>query len=402
MAVQRPTYSIENYQKLEFPVENALVRLIMTVIEEMNKLEDEKILLNIKADFNPFRLFRAIDKDYENEINEENLMRFMEENGMPISGNLVTLFIRSLDRNMDGKLTFDEFEQGISTSYIQSPKKEYPMTEKKEQAKLYPVEIEPQSEPQFTKGLDTEMEPRPDIMSKPNYEDIQEYASPEQNEQMESGEKPMYKPENEQPIENAEVAKRLEYTESQVIDEKTSKKQITEEELVLAFKDQARIEKMLEGYRTDLALCSDFNIYDGYRIFDPMGNCYATTTDFINGLRDLGINKPTENMKLLFIRYDRDQDSKIKCSDFADMVLPKDKFYQKLVLNRMPMGELGKKFTPKTQMLLKMLLDYSIDHEITAERIRQDLKENPHFDIYSAFMSVDSENSHSLTIETVF
>jgi Ca2+-binding EF-hand superfamily protein len=65
-----------------------------------------------------------------------------------------------------------------------------------------------------------------------------------------------------------------------------------------------RIENDLDRTKTDLALRSDFNIEDAFRLFELDARGYLTDIDFKYGLNRLDIFPTIEEIKLVFTRYD--------------------------------------------------------------------------------------------------
>jgi len=55
-------------------------------------------------------------------------------------------------------------------------------------------------------------------------------------------------------------------------------------ELVNFFRAQLQLENKLERVKTDLALRTDFNLIDGFRIFDSDGKSWITASELKDGL----------------------------------------------------------------------------------------------------------------------
>lgn len=69
-----------------------------------------------------------------------------------------------------------------------------------------------------------------------------------------------------------------------------------EKELVHVLKDLMNIETDLENAKCDLAVKSDFNLVDCFRIFDPTGRGWCSFEDFRDGLYRLGIAPPITDL----------------------------------------------------------------------------------------------------------
>ena len=64
--------------------------------------------------------------------------------------------------------------------------------------------------------------------------------------------------------------------------------------------------KQLETAKVDLALRSDFNLVDSFRMMDQNSKGWITATEVREKLCDLGMNPSQEDIHLFMRRYDRD------------------------------------------------------------------------------------------------
>jgi Ca2+-binding EF-hand superfamily protein len=77
-----------------------------------------------------------------------------------------------------------------------------------------------------------------------------------------------------------------------------------EDQFVDYIRDLIRFENELDRSKTDLALRSDYNIEDAFRMFELDGRGYLTDIDLKYGLNSLDIFPTLEEIKLVFRRYD--------------------------------------------------------------------------------------------------
>jgi Ca2+-binding EF-hand superfamily protein len=77
----------------------------------------------------------------------------------------------------------------------------------------------------------------------------------------------------------------------------------------------------------------DFNLFDAFRIFDIDSRGWISQTDVKYGLNDIGVFPALEELDLFFKRYDKDQDGRIRFSEFCDAFTPAENYYATL-LNR--------------------------------------------------------------------
>lgn len=72
----------------------------------------------------------------------------------------------------------------------------------------------------------------------------------------------------------------------------------------------------------------DFNLFDAFRLFDKynIGHFYASELE--DGLNRIGVYAPRSQVTLFFKKYDKNNDGKIRFSEFADALTPLDKIYK--------------------------------------------------------------------------
>lgn len=113
-----------------------------------------------------------------------------------------------------------------------------------------------------------------------------------------------------------------------------------EDQLVDSLKQQISIERDLESAKAALVDRPDFNLFDAFRIFDFDNRGYITRVDLKLGLNDLGLFPTQEDIELFFARYDTNQDSRIRFSEFCKAFEPQDS-YLASILNRRPSNGSG-------------------------------------------------------------
>lgn len=82
--------------------------------------------------------------------------------------------------------------------------------------------------------------------------------------------------------------------------------------LMLIFKEIVNLEREVEFAKQDLALRSDFNLFDAFRIFDRKGKGNITVKEFENVFEELEMYPAKEDIYLLIKRLDKDGDGKLK------------------------------------------------------------------------------------------
>jgi len=89
----------------------------------------------------------------------------------------------------------------------------------------------------------------------------------------------------------------------------------------------------LENAKISLVNRADFNLFDAFRVFDVDSRGYITVTDLKDGLNNIGVFPSYEEMELYVKRYDKDNDMRLRFSEFCDSLTPNDTYYS-AILNR--------------------------------------------------------------------
>lgn len=107
--------------------------------------------------------------------------------------------------------------------------------------------------------------------------------------------------------------------------------------MVNLFRDQLELEKRLERLKIDLTLRTDFNLIDAFRIFDEEGKGWITPQEVKDGLETFNIFANMGDLNLYFFRYDKDEDGRLRYSEFCDSFLPTDAFHASLLAKKAPL-----------------------------------------------------------------
>ena len=108
------------------------------------------------------------------------------------------------------------------------------------------------------------------------------------------------------------------------------------EEFTKVLKEIVFSEREVESAKIELALKSDFNLFDAFRMFDFKGVGDVTAQDLSDGLaRHLLFNDFTsDDIYLVFRRLDRESKGRLNFNDFSNAVLPFSREYAALVTDR--------------------------------------------------------------------
>jgi len=81
------------------------------------------------------------------------------------------------------------------------------------------------------------------------------------------------------------------------------------EGLLKVLREMVYLEREVEVAKEDLALKSDFNLFDAFRLFDKEGAGTISAGEVELGLNDLGIYPSKDQLYLLVRKFDRDSDT---------------------------------------------------------------------------------------------
>jgi Ca2+-binding EF-hand superfamily protein len=111
------------YSPLKSTDENELVRAFKEQIALENELEDAKNRLALQTDFNLPDAFDLIDRHLLGNLTSGDLSDSLASNGVYAVSEDVQLFVKRYDRNLDGRLNYNEFSEAFmpkSASYSTS------------------------------------------------------------------------------------------------------------------------------------------------------------------------------------------------------------------------------------------------------------------------------------------
>jgi Ca2+-binding EF-hand superfamily protein len=359
ISVQKLSYKPPKQAKLPKTFEQSLAKLIKKDIDNNNRLESFKLSLQQATDFDGFVIFTMIDKEDMNSLGESNVREYLEERGL---GDVSEMFIKGLDIDMDGKLVYNEFLEGIlpyCNKEVIKTLKEYPMItetstlntqEKQITESDYDSKFISSSAKQHTSDTFSPLKSSP-------YD--KEYVGDEEKSEVYSKRRVVKH--------NPQTAKLLE-----------------------AIKEQLRIESTLEECKNSIPKQHDFNLYDAFRMIDTTDKSFVTASEFKDAFRDLGI-------EALYERYNKAADGKFQYSDFCSMMLPKELSESYAINSRK--GKFVPVLSNKAMNTFKKMLKLSIDLEVAGETVRTAL--SPQFDLRSVLKELDSQGRGYVSLREV-
>lgn len=137
--------------------------------------------------------------------------------------------------------------------------------------------------------------------------------------------------------------------------------------------DQINCEKDLEELKIELSLKEDFNLIDAFGLLDPSARGFVTPTEMREGLLDLGFRPSIDEVHLVFQRFNKDNDGRLKYSEFSESMMPTDPHFARLLgSKRMTYGgrSQGNPFENRTLQKYLKTWEIIIDNEKLSEAAR--------------------------------
>ena len=175
-----------------------------------------------------------------------------------------------------------------------------------------------------------------------------------------------------------------------------------EDELVHSLRDIIQLERELESNKTSLALKSDFNLTDAFKIFDQSYRGSVTIHDLRDGLSAIGVFPTSEEVELFITRYDDSKDRRLSMREFEQAFLAQDGYYAGMVQRRpsnyrYPLYRRDDCFHADTAIEFRNMWRVHFKVESAAETIRRRLNSSPYFNVYEAFNSLDLDGDATIT-----
>ena len=134
-------------------------------------------------------------------------------------------------------------------------------------------------------------------------------------------------------------------------------------------------EAQIEDAKIKLALGSDFNCEDAFRMFELDGRGFLDSEDLKYGLNLIGIYPTNSDLRLLMKRFDLQKQGSINYADFFDILVPFEKEYRNMVEFRTPNSccpcRCPEVFSPRTINCLKDLFNLIINSENSINNARK-------------------------------
>lgn len=264
-------------------------------IEYYVETDAAKKELQEQSDFSPYDAFAAIDIYETGSIDFTNLRNFFQSSGAEVPEEDIVSILRRIDRDDNGKLSFDEFVLGIRPHNL-TRKQSSQKSRSKGQGKNGDSSRSTIKDTlkKFSSPVKTYLSPKTPRASQPSQSKTTSFSKREEQGYSTLSELPH----------NATINKSMQETAKR----QTKRIKDINEELILVFREIINLDKEAELAKQDLATRADFNLLDAFQIFDQKGKITITVPEVEIGFRDLGLYPSKEDVYLFIKRFDKDGD----------------------------------------------------------------------------------------------
>ena len=173
-----------------------------------------------------------------------------------------------------------------------------------------------------------------------------------------------------------------------------------------AISDMCEVAGELEKKRRELAIRSDFNICDVYKMFTRLDlqkkgvdcdDLYSTIVD------NLGLDITRDEIFMLFYAVDKDGDGFLDREEMADCFMPRQPEYASILKQRGGFhggeSDLNKYFLGDTRNSITRFIRGFVECEVSMEHIRQKIMKKVMVKPDAAFNTMDASDKGYLTLE---
>lgn len=374
ITLDRPSFRVGRFDSLPYDIERAILDILEKEIDLMRRLDILKRELEIRYDYSSLAAYRSVDRYNDGRINTFNLGTFLRSCGHYASETELLAIVRRIDTDGDAQLSYSEFSEFVRSTNPPSRAliEEAERAQRAASAERYRRRLLSGGN---TSPLRPATSPRP--YSATRHTSPLRPSSPYRHT---SPARHSPEPRYTSPCRKPALSLR------------------DEDELVNGLRDLIRVENDIEREKTSLALKSDFNLTDAFKIFDVNYCGNICSTELRDGLAAIGVFPTSEELDLFISRYDTTGDRRLNMREFSDAFLTLDAYYAGMVErrgsnHRYPLYRRDDCFLPDTQLEFRAVWRTHFRSEVAAETVRQRLSRMPYFNVYEAFNSLDMNDS---------
>lgn len=386
ITLDRPSFRVGRFDSLPYDIERAILDILEKEIDLMRRLDILKRELEIRYDYSSLAAYRSIDRYNDGRINTFNLGTFLRSCGHYASETELLAIVRRVDTDGDAQLSYSEFSEFVRSTNPPSRAlmEEAERVERAASAERYRRRL-------LTGGNTSPLRPA----TSPRAFSATRPSSPL---------RPSSPYRHTSPCRHTSPARHSPEPRYSSPSRKPMLGLRDEDELVNGLRDLIRVENDIEREKVSLALKSDFNLTDAFKIFDTNYCGHICVTELRDGLAAIGVFPTSEELDLFITRYDTTGDRRLNMREFSDAFLALDAYYAGMVErrgsnHRYPLYRRDDCFLPDTQLEFRAVWRTHMRSEVASETVRQRLSRMPYFNVYEAFNSLDMNDSGAISRE---
>lgn len=371
ITLDRPSFRVGRYDSLPYDIERAMCEILEKEIDLQRRLDILKRDLEVRYDYTPLSAYRSVDKYNDGRIDTFNLGSFLRSCGHYATEAELLAIVRRVDTDGDARLSYSETAEFLRSSNPPSRA----VLEEAERAERA-ASAERFRRRQMGAGNSSPLRPASPLRAHSTGRGADLGSS--------------------SPARTASPARYSSPSRKPVLPLRD------EDELVQSLRDLIRLENDIEREKTTLALKSDFNLTDAFKIFDTPYRGSVTVCDLRDGLSAIGVFPTSEELDLFMSRYDANGDRRLNMHEFNTAFLTLDAYYAGMVNrrpsnHRYPIYRRDDCFMSDTAIQFRSVWRCHFKNEVAAESIRQRLQRMPYFNVYEAFNSLDLRDDGAIT-----
>jgi len=309
ITLDRPSRRVGRYDSLPRDIELALLDIIEKELDLQRRLDILKSDLEVRYDFASYSAYKSVDKYNDGFINTFNLGSFLRSCGHYATERELLTIVRRIDTDGDARINYAEFAEFLRSANPPARQvlEEADRAHRAESAEKYrkslggsashasPLKAScDHARPHSGGRVATNFSSPAKTHSSP----LRESSPPRHNhsparDNHESHPYPRLSP-SRKPI--------LHLHE--------------EDQLVNSLREMIQLERELESNKTSLALKSDFNLTDAFKIFDRDYRGSISIAELRDGLSAIGVFPTSEETELFVTRYDNSKDRRLSAREF--------------------------------------------------------------------------------------
>lgn len=320
ITLDRPSRYVGRYDSLPFDIEKALLDIFEQEVSLQRRLDILKGDLECRYDFSAYASYRSVDKYNDGRISTLNLGSFLRSCGHYATERELLTIIRRIDTDGDASLSYAEFSEFLRSS---NPPARQVLEETDRAHRAASAE-------KFRRTMGGSSSHSSPLKAQSDH--LRAHSAGRGTSSFQSPAKHDHAGHSHASPLKTSPCKVHNDTFPRMSPARKPILNIREEdELVTSLRDFIQLERELESNKVSLALKTDFNLTDAFKIFDQryLGN--ITVHDLRDGLSAIGVFPTSEEVELFMTRYDEIKDRRLCMREFEKAFLAQDSYYASMV-----------------------------------------------------------------------